>query len=56
MKKLNNSTSCVGECPAEGSSFLVKVHSPQQGPKCKKVRGGDLAVKGGATETEEKTV
>lgn len=34
MKKLNNSTSYVGECPAEGSSFLVKVHSPQQGPKC----------------------
>lgn len=23
---------------------------------CKKVRGGDLAVKGGATEAEEKTV
>lgn len=39
--KKPGSTSCVGGCPAESSGFRVKVHSPQQGPKCKKARNED---------------
>lgn len=40
----NISASYVVGCCPESSCFLVKVHSPQQGPKCNKARSRDLVL------------
>lgn len=49
----NSSTSYVGGCPAEGSGSLVKVHSPQQRPKCNKPSIGALVLKDSDRDREK---